>query len=111
VKKINRVTSNQDFATAIKKGRTLRCNSFALHVFKNELGYGRIGISVSTKLGHAVVRNRVKRQIRAMCDSLINYENSEYDIIIIAKNNFLESSYQTNYEELRELLKNLELIK
>lgn len=111
MKKTNRVTSNQDFVAAIKKGKTARCNSFVLHVFKNDLDYGRVGVSVSTKLGHAVTRNRIKRQLRAMCDSLINYENSQYDIIIIAKNGFLESSYQTNYEELCELLKKLELIK
>ena len=111
MKKNNRVASNEDFVTAIRKGQHQRGNSFLIHYFNNECGYTRIGISVSSKLGNAVIRNRVKRQIRAMCDSLISYNNSSYDVIIIAKNNFLISSYQTNKMELGELLRKSELIK
>ena len=32
------------------------------------VGYTRIGLSVSSKIGNAVTRNRIKRQVRAMCD-------------------------------------------
>ena len=111
MKKHYRVTSNQDFATAVHKGGHNRNNSYTIHFMNNNLGYVRVGISVSSKLGNAVTRNRVKRQIRAMCDRLIEFQNSSYDLIIIAKNNFLSSSYQTNYMELGELLRKSELIK
>ena len=93
MKVINRIKASDDFALAIKKGRAQRNQSF------------RVGISVSSKLGNAVVRNLVKRQIRSMCDSLIDYNSQSFDIVIIAKANFLNRSYDDNKQSLQELLK------
>ena len=89
MKIINRIKANDDFATTIKKGKTQRDQSYVIHYNTNSLNYTRVGISVSSKLGNAVVRNLVKRQIRSMCDSLIDYNSQSFDIVIIAKANFL----------------------
>ena len=35
-----------------------------LYARKNSLGINRVGITVSKKLGHAVVRNRVRSRLR-----------------------------------------------
>ena len=35
-----------------------------LYARRNRLGQNRVGITVSKKLGHAVVRNRVRRRLR-----------------------------------------------
>ena len=104
MKVINRIKASDDFALAIKKGRAQRNQSFVIHYRPNEFTYTRVGISVSSKLGNAVVRNQVKRQIRSMCDSLIEYNSQSFDIVIIAKSNFLNRSFDDNKQSLQELL-------
>jgi ribonuclease P protein component len=105
MKVINRIKASDDFALAIKKGRAQRNQSFVIHYRPNEYAYTRVGISVSSKLGNAVVRNLIKRQIRSMCDSLIDYNSQSFDIVIIAKAHFLNRSYDDNKQLLQELLK------
>lgn len=103
MKVINRIKASDDFALAIKKGRAQRNQSYVIHYRPNEFNYVRVGISVSSKLGNAVVRNLVKRQIRSMCDSLIDYNSQSLDIVIVAKANFLNRSYDDNKQSLKEL--------
>lgn len=105
MKTLNRIKNNREFARAIHKGNSSRLPSFVVHVFKTELGYTRIGISVSTKLGCAVVRNRVKRQVRAICDSLIDYNAKSLDIVIIVRSKFITTDFEDNKSQLRDLLK------
>ena len=104
MKIINRIKANDDFATTIKKGKAQRDQSYVIHYCTNSLNYVRVGISVSSKLGNAVVRNHIKRQIRSMCDSLIEYEKHSFDIVIIAKQSFLENSYDDNKMSLKKIL-------
>ena len=103
MKVINRIKASDDFALAIKKGRAQRNQSYVIHYRPNEFNYVRVGISVSSKLGNAVVRNLVKRQIRSMCDSLIDYNSQSLDIVFVAKANFLDRSYDDNKQSLKEL--------
>ena len=105
MKVINRIKATDDFALTIKKGKTQRNQSFVIHYRTNELGHVRVGISVSSKLGNAVVRNHIKRQLRSMCDQLIDFEKHSTDIVIIAKQSFLNYSYDDNKLSLSELIK------
>ena len=96
MKVINRIKANKDFALAIKNGRSLKSNSFIIHYRKNEYNRIRIGISVSKKLGNAVTRNRIKRQVRAMCDAIIDYDSNSLDVVMIVKNGFLDKDFHEN---------------
>ena len=104
MKVINRIKANDDFALTIKKGKTYQSSSYRLHVCSNSLEHTRVGISVAKKIGNAGVRSRVKRQIRAICDSVIQYDKQALDIVIIAKNHFLEVSFQDNKNQFIDLL-------
>ena len=105
MKVINRIKASDDFALAIKKGRAQRNQSFVIHYRTNEFNYVRVGISVSSKLGNAVIRNHIKRQIRSICDEVINYNEHSLDIVIVVKQGFLNRSYDDNKQSLQELLK------
>ncbi|MCR5505910.1 MAG: ribonuclease P protein component [Bacilli bacterium] len=104
MKVVNRIKANEDFAITIKTGKTLQNDSFRLHIANNELGHIRVGVSVSKKLGNAVIRNRVKRQIRAICDSVINYDEQALDIVVIAKAHFLNKTFADNKSLFSDLL-------
>lgn len=105
MKIVNRIKASSDFASAIKKSQTQRNESFVVHIASNNLSHVRVGVSVSSKLGNAVVRNRIKRQIRAMCDNLIDYSASSNEIVIIAREGFKRNSFDNNKNFLKELLK------
>ena len=104
MKVVNRIKSNEDFALTIKKGKYVNAGVFHFALLKTENNYLRIGISVSKKLGNAVIRNRIKRQIRAMCDLLVKYNEKALDVVIIAKKKFLELSFDDNKQNLEQLL-------
>ena len=105
MKIINRIKATDDFALTIKKGKAQRNQAFVIHYRNNEFQYTRVGISVSSKLGNAVVRNHVKRQVRSMCDELIDYNNQKLDIVIVVKQDFLNHEFNDNKMSLKELLK------
>ena len=104
MKVINRIKSNEDFAFTVKKGEILKHSPYLIHFTKNDLNVCRIGISVSKKVGNAVTRNRVKRQTRAMCDSLVQYTSHTFDIVIVVKPDFLNNSFDDNKTILNNLL-------
>ena len=101
MKVVNRIKANEDFALAIKTGRSFRADSFILHIRKNELTHTRVGISVSKKLGNAVTRNHIKRQVRSMCDTHIDYSRLPVDIVIVVRRPYLEKDYSQNSEILK----------
>lgn len=62
--------------------------------------HARIGISVGKKLGNAVCRNKVKRQIRSMIDEIFDFKE-DYDLIIIVRPAYHKQTYLQNFEELK----------
>lgn len=66
MKQENTVKAHREFDRIIRHGRAIKSVHFALYATPSSLGYARIGISVGKKNGGAVVRVRIKRQVRAM---------------------------------------------
>lgn len=107
MKRINTVKKNDDFSKAIKKGRYYKHPYFVIYVYNNNLNRYRFGISVSKKLGNAVVRNKIKRQMRNIIDKYKNYYSNEVDYIIIIKKDYnincfkeVESNFYTLIEKI-----------
>ena len=64
--------------------------------------HARIGISVGKKLGNAVQRNKIKRQVRSMVDSLFDFSEA-YDAILIVRPVYTKKSYQENLDDLKKV--------
>ena len=107
MKAVNRIKKNEDFGLAINKGNSTRLPSYIIHVLKTNTGFTRVGISTSKKLGHAVIRNRIRRQVRAICDEVIDYNKQSLDIVIIVRRKFLETSFNDNKSLLSDYMKGL----
>ena len=65
-----------------------------------------IGISVSKKLGKAVIRNKIKRQVRMMLQQTTNFDDN-YDYIVIIRNKYLDLDFNSNLNELKYLYKKI----
>lgn len=71
----------------------------------------QLGISVSQKVSkRAVIRNRIKRQIRAALRQFIPCLPLGWQIVIIVKPNATQCDYEDFLRELEQLLMNAEVI-
>ena len=64
-----------------------------LYARKNRTGINRVGITVSKKLGKAVVRNRVRRRLREVYR--LNEERFApgWDIVVVARSRAVEAPF------------------
>ena len=64
-----------------------------LYARKNRSDCNRVGLTVSKKLGHAVVRNRVRRRLREVYR--LNEEKFApgWDIVVVARSRAVEASF------------------
>jgi ribonuclease P protein component len=103
VKSIYRLKKDAEFKSLIAKKKILRSSSFIVYFFPNELAHVRVGISVSKKIGNAVVRNKIKRQVKASLARLLDYaENKDY--LFIIKSDYLKKDFKTIYSEINSIL-------
>lgn len=94
MKKINIVKKNTEFNNIIKVGRKYYNDIFYVYIVNNSFSYNRYGISVSKKVGNAVVRNKYKRRIKDIIDDIdIKFNNKDVVIISRPKLKFCEYNY------------------
>ena len=109
MKKEIRIKSNEEFSFLVKNGKRIKTNEFHIYYLRNNKSVNRFGISVSTKLGNAVTRNRIKRQLRAIIDDFNKSSTTQtLDIIVVAKQGFLNNTFKINHELLLNSLKEIE---
>jgi ribonuclease P protein component len=123
--KVNRLWHPQDFKSVYTRGvhrktshltlRALRCSPQAVKSQKTAnqttVRPTRIGISISQKVSkQAVIRNRIKRQIRAAFRQLLPKLSSGWDIVIVVKPTALECNSDKFLQELELLLVQAEVI-
>ena len=78
-----------------------KSSSFVCYFQKRKLDHARVGISVGKKLGNAVCRNKVKRQLRSIVDDIFTFEEG-YDLIIIVRPAYANKSFEENKNEMKE---------
>ena len=109
MKKVNIVKENRDYNRIIKENRPFKYKDYIIYIDKREPPIYRFGFSVGKKVGNAVTRNRVKRQIKAIV-SQNDYQN-DFDCIIIVGKGILNRSFSEMSENLNFALKKLKLVK
>lgn len=90
------------FSTSLKLNhifrRLYRTNGIAdsflvLYARKNRTETNRVGITVSKKLGHAVVRNRTRRRLREIYRLHEAQFLPGYDIVVVARTRAVEAPF------------------
>lgn len=108
IKKINIIKKNDDFKKIMDSGKLLKNKHYIIYYKDKEEKYYRFGISVSKKISKkAVIRNKLKRQIKSIIDNNKNiYQNSK-DYIIILKKSCLEETYNELENSFINIMKQL----
>ena len=106
MKKSYRIRKNEEFTQIIGEKHSSASANFVLYYSDRKLEENaRAGISVSKKLGDAVDRNRIKRQVREMIKAVFDFNDAKKDIIVIVRPPYLKNDYQTNLLDLEKLIK------
>lgn len=108
MKKQFRIKKSEEFQEIMKYKRFYTSPTLTLYVKPKKEEHSRIGLSVGKKMGKAVQRNKVKRQIRMMVQEIFTF-NEKYDAIILARPKFNEESYLTNKNYLETLVKKVKI--
>ncbi len=99
----NRIKKHSEFQKIIAEGELKRTCSFTVYTLKNDLGYSRFGISVPKKTGTAVIRNKVKRQIRA-CIAMLSDYSKPIDYVLIVRKGYNTEAFNNVKKEIQEIL-------
>lgn len=84
---------NYEFKRLYNKGKTAVTPYMVVYALKTQRGDRRVGYTVSTKLGKAVVRNRIRRRLREIY-RLNSYKlKDSFDIVIVARSRCIEAEY------------------
>ena len=100
----NRIKKYTEFQKVIEAADVKKTYFFVSYRLKNELGYSRFGISVPKKTGNAVIRNRIKRQVRAAIGLSTNFEEP-IDIVIIVRKAYQIDNFEQIKSEIQQLVK------
>ena len=108
MKKEITIKRKEEFTRIIKAHRSFGERNMVLYYQPKAETVSRIGISVTTKLGNAVQRNRAKRQLRAMIDEIFKGQE-DFDAVIVIKASFKDDSYSVNKKYLESCYKKVKI--
>ena len=101
---------NYEFRRLYQKGVSAVCPTMVMHCRKNRLGHNRLGLVSSTKLGHAVVRNRCRRRLREVYRLHVSELKQGYDIILVARSRTDPAPWTELEKHFLKLCRKLELL-
>ena len=98
-RKSTSLTSSPEFERVYRNGSVYRGRLFSVHALPNTIGEPRLGLSVSKKVGTAVKRNRVRRQLKEVFSTSAKRLPDDLDFVISARPAAAEASFLELNEE------------
>ena len=111
MKRTTTVKENYEFRRIYAKGRSGVSPYLVVYVRPNRRGRNRLGVTVSTKLGHAVVRNRVRRRLRELYRLHRQEMLPGYDLIVVARVRAVDMPYAKLEKQYLRCLAQLGLLR
>jgi ribonuclease P protein component len=111
VKQRFRVRKNERFQEIRKVGRTYTNDLIVLCLLPNHLPHSRCGFSVSSRIGNAVQRNRIKRRLREAMRLRMDTIKPGWDLVFIARHPIRSADYQEIDTACARLLRRAHLLR
>lgn len=102
---------NRIFRRLYAKGKSAVSPALVLYCRRNGRKENRFGITAGTKLGHAVVRNKVRRRLREIYRLNEDKLLPGYDIVVVARVRAVHSRYVDLEKQFLRLAKKLQLLR
>jgi len=100
-----RLRRTSDVRQVYEEGKSWVHPSLVLIARPNKLGFSRVGVTASRKVGGAVARNRAKRLMREAARRLYPRFGSGWDVMLVARAAILEMKEPQVEEALASLLR------
>ena len=101
---------NYEFRRMYQRGKSAVSGSMVVYCRKNRLGHNRLGLTASTKLGHAVVRNRCRRRLREVYRLNSPALRQGYDLILVARGRTISAPWKELNDTFMKLCRKLDLL-
>jgi ribonuclease P protein component len=92
--KADKLLKRREFLALLHTGRSVSDRYFLLSYGPNELGHSRLGITVTKRVGNAVIRNRLKRLMREYFRANRSRIKRDLDINIVVKKPAADISFE-----------------
>ena len=98
----NRLSRSRDFDAVYRQGRSVSTRFLTLYWFARDeqVGDPRVGFAVPKAIGNAVVRNRMKRQLREIARERLTALPSANDYVLVVRKGLPEASEANGHEWL-----------
>lgn len=104
------LTKNSEYKYLYSRGKSAVTPFLAMYCKKSKFSFNRLGITVSTKVGKAVVRNKVRRRIREAYRINESLFKPAFDIVIVSRVRAAGASFHDIEASVLELGKRLGLL-
>jgi ribonuclease P protein component len=104
VQRRNRLSRSRDFDAVYRQGRSTSTRFLVLYWFERESDPGepRLGLAVPRAAGNAVVRNRIKRQLREVWRARLDRLPADRDYVLIIRPGLPEAVASNGFDWLEE---------
>ena len=102
---------NSDFRRIFNRGKSAVSPCVVVYCRKNRLGRNRLGLTVSKKIGKAVVRNRIRRRLREIIRLNGASLRQGYDLILVARSRAVSADYRRLETDVLNCCERLQLMK
>ena len=102
---------NHEFRRLYNKGKSAASQCAVVYCRRNGTKANRLGVTVSTKLGGAVQRNRIRRRLKEIYRLNEDSIPLGYDIVIVARMRSRFAAYCEIERSVLTILKKLGLLK
>lgn len=106
-----RIKQNYEFRRLYRRGKSFATPYLVVYALKTRRNVNRIGLTVTPKLGKAVVRNRIKRLLREAYRLNEDKICQSYDFILVARSKIVGAKCQKVEKELLKAINQLGLLK
>jgi ribonuclease P protein component len=102
VQRRNRLSRSRDFDAVYRHGRSVSTRFLTLYWFQRDESVGdpRLGFAVPKAVGNAVVRNRIKRQLREIVRERLQRVPSSNDYVLVVRQGLPEATEANGFEWL-----------
>ena len=110
--KENCLRKKKDIERVFKQGKGFKQGFLFLKIVKNDLTLNRFAIVVSKKIStKAVIRNKIKRRIRAVVRAKLNKMEQGWDTVIVVQQGLENENFETTQETIDKIFKKAKWLK
>ena len=110
MKRATTVKENYEFRRIYAKGKSGVSPCLVVYCRPNRRENNRLGVTVSAKIGHAVVRNRVRRRLREIFRLSQPEMKQGYDVILVARSRAVKATYRELTKDYLRVCEKLALL-